>query len=103
MIKKSIPTEVRIDLVDKDFRYAWAAIDEDGMYKEKVVSDDVFSKGFGRGVYQLSRVAFNEKKDMAYLEYGHVCGGLCGGTGIFVFMREKEKWIFIEEIMGALY
>lgn len=103
MIKKAIPTKVKIKLVDNEFRYIWAAVDADGNYKDGRVSSDVFQEGVGRGVYRFSRVAFSKGHDKAYLKYHHMCGRLCGGINILVFVKDKEKWMFSEAIQEWVF
>ncbi len=50
------------------------------------------------GYLKISRISFNKKKTIGYLDYGFICGGLCAWGGLIQIRREGEKWIVDEEI-----
>jgi hypothetical protein len=41
----------------------------------------------------FSRVAFNRDRSKALFAVSNTCGGLCGGGGALVAIREKDEWV----------
>jgi hypothetical protein len=46
----------------------------------------------------FSRVAFNRDRSKALFAVSNSCGGLCGGGGALLAIREKGEWIFRSDL-----
>lgn len=60
------------------------------------VSDSDLSKSvqtaFSTGLFTFSEIVFNKKHTRAALQYGFVCGGLCGNGSTVVLKKVRGKW-----------
>lgn len=52
------------------------------------------------GYCSLSKPIFNETFDLAYVQIGTICGGLCGGGEERIYELVNGKWIEKESIGG---
>jgi hypothetical protein len=52
----------------------------------------------GFRLIQFSRVAFNPDKSQGLFAASDSCGGLCGGGGALIAIREKSEWVFRSDL-----
>ncbi len=52
------------------------------------------------GYFSISKPIFNETFDLAFVQTGVICGGLCGGGEITIYEWNNGKWFEKERISG---
>ena len=52
----------------------------------------------GFRLIQFSRVAFNPDKSQGLFAVSNSWGGLCGGGGALIAIREKSEWVFRSDL-----
>lgn len=52
----------------------------------------------GFRLIRFSRVAFNHDRSQGLLAVSDSCGGLCGGGGALIAMREQGEWVFRSDL-----
>jgi hypothetical protein len=67
------------------------AIDDGERVTEKQL-DDSLREAFAAGLFTLSEIAFDKRRQHAVLAYSFVCGGLCGHGNTIVLKKVGGKW-----------
>ena len=59
---------------------------------------DTIHHKYGPGYLTVSRPIFNRGFTKAYVRFGYVCGGLCGGGEDIIVEKINGKWIIIQHL-----
>jgi hypothetical protein len=88
----------RIRLVDSD---KYKIPDVGNFMSRKEDLDSAVQKAVNAGLLTLSEVVFDSHHQLAALNFGFICGSLCGHGGTVIFRLHQGKWVRSKRSCGG--